>query len=135
MAIFIDAYLGIGSNLGNRRRAIRTALADLNQTRGIVVECVSRIYETMPVGGPRQGKFLNAAIKIKTSVSCLALLRRLKEIEKSLGRKKTVRFGPRVIDLDILLYNNMIIRKKNLIVPHPRLFEREFVLKPLREIV
>jgi 2-amino-4-hydroxy-6-hydroxymethyldihydropteridine diphosphokinase len=85
--------------------------------------------------GPLQGKFLNAAIKIKTSLTPFLLLKALKKIERDLGRRPTIRFGPRLIDLDILFYANRIIKTMNLVVPHPRLFEREFVLKPLREII
>lgn len=128
-------YLGLGSNLGNRRGNIKKAMNYLEQTKGIKIEKTSRIYETQALGGLPQGKFLNAAIKIKTSLNPLLLLETLKKIEKDLGRKKTVRFGPRQIDLDILLYGNEIINTKKLIVPHPRMFEREFVLKPLREII
>jgi 2-amino-4-hydroxy-6-hydroxymethyldihydropteridine diphosphokinase len=82
-----------------------------------------------------QGKFLNAAIKIKTKLSPLALLDALKKIEKKLKRKKTVRFGPRTIDLDILIFADKIIKTKKLTIPHPRMTEREFVLKPLYQII
>lgn len=87
------------------------------------------------MGDPAQGKFLNAAIKIRTSLRPQLLLAALKKIEKDLGRKKTVRWGPRKIDLDILLYANKVIKRENLVIPHPRMFAREFVLKPLREII
>lgn len=128
-------YLGLGSNLGNRRKNIRMALDCLRQARSIKVEKSSRVYETTPVGGPKQGKFLNAALKIRTSLKPGVLLKALKKIEKDLGRRATVRFGPRTIDLDILLYADKAIKTKGLIIPHPRMFEREFVLKPLREIL
>ena len=131
----IVCYLGVGSNLGKRRTNIRKALDLISKTRGIEIEKSSRIYETEPQGGPKQGKFLNAAVKIKTSLAPHYLLKTLKKIESDLGRKKTVRFGPRQIDLDILFYGNKIINRKNLKVPHPRMFEREFVLRPLREII
>jgi 2-amino-4-hydroxy-6-hydroxymethyldihydropteridine diphosphokinase len=131
----VVCYLGAGSNLGNRRKNIQKALDYLAKTRGIKVERSSRIYETEPMDGPLQGKFLNAAIKIKTSLTPFLLLKALKKIERDLGRRPTIRFGPRLIDLDILFYANRIIKTKNLVVPHPRLFEREFVLKPLREII
>lgn len=131
----VVCYLGIGSNLGNRRENIKQALDYLSKTKGIKIEKYSRIYETKALGGPVQGKFLNAAIKIKTSLTPLSLLKTLKKTEKTLGRKYTVRFGPRPIDLDILLYADRIINTKELIVPHVRMFEREFVLKPLREII
>ena len=128
-------YLGVGSNLGNRRKNIKKALDYLAKTKRIKIEKTSRIYETEPVGGPPQDKFLNAAIKIKTSLTPQLLLEVLKKIEKDLGRKNTVRWGAREIDLDILLYGNKVIKIKNLVIPHPRMFEREFVLKPLREII
>lgn len=131
----VVCYLGIGSNLGNRSRNIKKALDYLTRTKDIKLEKVSRVYETQSQGGPPQGKFLNAAVKIKTPLSPQALLKTLKKIEKDLGRKKTVRFGPREIDLDILLYADRLIKQKNLAIPHPRMFEREFVLRPLREII
>lgn len=131
----VVCFLGVGSNLGNRRKNIEKALDYLAKTKGIKIEKSSRIYETDPVGGPPQGKFLNAAVKIKTSFTPSFLLKTLKEIEKTLGRKKAVRFGPRQIDLDILLYANKVIKTKDLIVPHPQMFMREFVLRPLREVL
>ena len=131
----VVCYLGVGSNLGNRSKNIKKALHYLAKTKGIKIEKASRIYETKAISGPVQGKFLNGAIKIKTSLTPIALLKTLKKIEKALGRQKTVRFGPRPIDLDILLYGNKIIKRKNLVIPHPRMFERKFVIKPLLEII
>ena len=129
-------YLGIGSNLGNRRKNIKEAIRKINLLRETKVIRVSEIIETNPVGGPpNQGKFLNAALKIKTRVSPLKLLENLKNIEKELGRTKTVRYGPRVIDLDILFYADKAINRKRLHVPHPKLFKRQFVLRPLLEII
>lgn len=132
----VVCFLGLGSNLGNRRRNIQKALDYLRKIKGIKVEKVSRIYETEPQGGPPQGKFLNLAIRIKTSLKPSILLSTLKNIEKKLGRTKTgVRYGPRTIDLDILFYGDKIINRKDLRVPHPKVFEREFVIKPLLEII
>ena len=131
----VTCYLGLGSNLGNRKENIKKALEYLKSAKGVKIEKLSRIYETKPVGGPPQGKFLNAALKISASLSPVLLLKVLKKIEKQLGRKKTARFGPRPIDLDILLYADRFIYTKALQIPHPRMFEREFVLKPLREIL
>jgi 2-amino-4-hydroxy-6-hydroxymethyldihydropteridine diphosphokinase len=132
----VTCYLGIGSNIGNRRVNLRKAIKEikcLNDTRVIKV---SKAIETKPVGGPKkQGKFLNAALKIKTDIPPLVLLKFLKIIEKELGRIKTVRNGPRVIDLDILFYGDLIINKKTLRIPHPKISEREFVIKPLSEII
>ena len=131
----VVCYLAVGSNLGNRKKNIKKALDYLAKTKGIKIEKASRVYETEPVGGVPQGKFLNAAIKIKTSLTAQLLLKTVKNIEKDLGRRKTVHWGPREMDLDILLYGNKVIKRKNLVIPHPRMFVREFVLKPLREII
>jgi len=129
-------YLGIGSNLGNRRQNILEALQKIRALKDTRIIRVSRIIRTDPQGGPaKQGKFLNTALKITTKIPPLRLLRALKKIEKELGRVKTVRWGPRSIDLDILFYGDKIINHKDLTVPHPRLFERDFVIKPLLEII
>lgn len=126
-------YIGIGSNLGNRQKNIDQAFL-LMQESGIKILKRSSVIETEPVGGPPQGKFLNAAIEIETQLEPLELLRVLQNIEKKLGRIRTVVNGPRSIDLDILLYENVALRMPELTIPHPRMFEREFVLTPLREI-
>jgi len=132
----VTCYLGIGSNLGNRRRYILLATKKIRSLRGCRLIASSRIIETSPVGGPRhQGKFLNAAVKIETTLAATDLLDRLKRIERELGRVKTARNGPRTIDLDILFYGNVSVRTKDLDIPHPRIFEREFVLKPLLELL
>ncbi len=131
----VVCFLGVGSNSGNRRKNIEKTLDYLAKTKGIRIEKISRIYETKPLGGPIQGKFLNAALKIKTSLTPVPLLKTLKKIEKALGRRKGVRFGPRPIDLDILLYANKAIKTKGLIIPHPEMFRREFVLMPLRDVL
>jgi len=128
------AYIGIGSNLGERRKNIDIAIEHLRKTPLTFVEKISSIYETDPAGGPPQGKFLNGAIKIKTALSPQALLKRLKEIEKMLGRVKTVKDGPRIMDLDILMYGQQRISGEELTLPHPRMNEREFVLRGLNEI-
>jgi 2-amino-4-hydroxy-6-hydroxymethyldihydropteridine diphosphokinase len=108
----------------------------VNDLTGTKILKASRIIETRAIGGPKhQAKFLNAALKIKTSIAPQKLLRCLKAIEKGLGRTTTVRNGPRTIDLDILLYGDKIIRHKDLEVPHPRMCERAFVIKPLLEVL
>jgi 2-amino-4-hydroxy-6-hydroxymethyldihydropteridine diphosphokinase len=128
-------YLGIGSNLGDRRKYIRSAINKIKSLKDTRLLKISRIIETRPVGGPPgQENFLNACLKIDTQVAPRALLRKLKTIERQLGRKKTVRWGPRTIDLDILFYGNRIIKEKGLVIPHPRIFERTFVLEPLSEL-
>lgn len=132
----VTCYLGIGSNLGNRKRQIKSAIVKINSLKNTRVLKVSKITETDPVGGPcGQPKFLNGALKIRTGLPPLALLKKLKKIERELGRVKSVRLGPRAIDLDILFYADMIMNKRELVVPHPRMFERNFVLKPLSEII
>jgi dihydroneopterin aldolase/2-amino-4-hydroxy-6-hydroxymethyldihydropteridine diphosphokinase len=129
-------YLGIGSNLGNRRKNIAKALQKIKALKDTKVIKISKIIQTRPQGGPEnQGKFLNAALKLQTKIPPLKLLCALKKIEKDLGRTKTVRWGPRAIDLDILFYGDRIINHKDLIVPHPRIFEREFVIRPLSEVI
>jgi 2-amino-4-hydroxy-6-hydroxymethyldihydropteridine diphosphokinase len=131
----VSVYLGVGSNLGNRRENIKKAVALLAGIPGIKLSKISSLYDTLPVGGPKQRNFLNGAIKIKTNLSPLRLLGYLKGIEKNLGRKKTVKNGPRQIDLDILFYGNTLINTKELRIPHPYMFKRDFVLKPLKEII
>ena len=127
------AYLGIGSNVGDRQKNIKTAV-DLLRTFEIRVLKISSIIETDPVGGPSQDKFLNGVLKIETFWSPQELLQVLQTIEKRLGRVKTVINGPRTIDLDILLYDDIKITTPELTIPHPRMWAREFVIKPLREV-
>jgi len=132
----VTCYLGIGSNLGDRLKTIKSAVKKINTLKDTKVIKLSKIIETDPVGGPvGQPKFLNAALKISTVLPPRKLLKELKNIEKNLGRKQSVRFGPRAIDLDILFYGNEIINYSNLKIPHPRIFERDFVIKPLLEVI
>ncbi len=130
------AYLGIGSNMGERQANIDKALALLGEHEDIDILKVSASIETDAVGGPPQGKFLNAAAKIKTDLLPLELLTQLKIVERRLGRAKGAAPNtPRPIDLDILFYDDIVIVEgKSLSIPHPRLAERYFVLKPLAEI-
>ncbi len=127
-------YLGIGSNLGNRNKNIKTAVKKLGGIEGIEVTRVSSLIETEPEGGPRQNRFLNGAIEIKTKLPPHELLKHLKRIEKELGRVATVKNGPRPIDLDILLYGDEKINSPGLKIPHPRMHKREFVMRPLKEL-
>lgn len=132
----VTCYLGIGSNLGDRIINIKSAVKKVGELEETKVIKFSKVIQTSPVGGPSgQPKFLNAALKIRTNLAPFTLLKELKSIEKSLGRKKSVRWGPRVIDIDILFYANRIINNKNLQVPHPRISRRQFVLRPLMELV
>lgn len=130
-------YLGIGSNLGRRKKNIELAIKKIRGLKCTRLIAASSIIETDPVGGPAgQGKFLNAALKIKTRLEPQELLRQLKRIEKELGRCRTrYRNGPRTIDLDILFYGDRVVRSRGLIIPHPRIFERQFVTRPLSEIL
>jgi len=132
----VICYLGVGSNLGDRRRNIKEAIRKINALKGTSVLKASRLIETEPQGRMhKQPKYLNGALKIKTNLPASALLNYLKKIETELGRpKRHPRLNPRTIDLDILFYANSVIKTKNLVVPHPRLFEREFVMRPLSEI-
>lgn len=133
----VICYLGIGSNLGNRHKNIKTAVEKINRLKETKIIKISGIRQTNPVGGVSgQRKFLNAVLKIKTNLAPLALLKNLQKIERQLGRPKNhIHLGPRTIDLDILFYGNEVIKTANLNVPHPRIFERDFVAKPLLEII
>lgn len=130
-----DAYIGIGSNLGDRKRYIDTAIDMLKRTPNIEVKKVSPLYETDPVGGPPQGRFLNGVIKIETDFTPEELLEKLHEIEERFGRIREVRNGPRTMDLDILTYGNVKIDRRDLTIPHPRMDERDFVKRPLRDLL
>ncbi|MCK4463519.1 MAG: 2-amino-4-hydroxy-6-hydroxymethyldihydropteridine diphosphokinase [Candidatus Omnitrophica bacterium] len=130
----VTSYIGIGSNLGDRQGNINKAISYLKDSDKIEVKKVSSIYETEPIGGPPQGKFLNGVIEIDTDLSPLDLLDRLDEIEMKLGRVHSEKNGPRTIDLDILLYSDTQINNERLTIPHPHMQEREFVLRGLREI-
>jgi 2-amino-4-hydroxy-6-hydroxymethyldihydropteridine diphosphokinase len=127
------AYLGMGSNLGKREKHIQLAIAELSKNQ-IDVWQISSILETNPVGGPPQGKFLNLVIQVWTALTPEDLLTRLQAIEKKLGRERTVPNGPRTIDIDILLYEDLKLNLPHLIIPHPRMLERSFVMDPLKEI-
>ncbi len=127
-------YLGIGSNLGDRKANIATAKMLLEKNNITIIQC-SRIIETNPVGGPpSQPNFLNGVLKVETDLKPKDLLDRLKAIEQTLGRKVTVRNGPRTIDLDILLYDQLQYQTPQLTIPHPRMLKRDFVMNPLKEI-
>ena len=126
-------YLSLGSNVGDRERNLRAAVAELPQA-GAAVTKVSSLYETEPVDLQEQPWFLNCAVQAETELPALELLRALREIESRMGSKKLVPKGPRLIDLDILLYGNETIATPELQVPHPRMLQRRFVLAPLVEI-
>lgn len=128
-------YLSIGSNLGNRYKNIRYGIDRLLGLESSSVVSRSSLYETEPVGYESQDWFLNAVIKIETMLQPVELLMNLKSIEADSGRDfNQVRFGPRILDLDILLFDNLVVDSEKLVIPHPRMHERRFVLKPLCEI-
>ncbi len=126
-------FLGLGSNLGDREANLHSALSYLEKNH-ISIDRVSTIIETDPVGGPPQPKFLNAVAKTHTDLEPQELLRTVLAIEHKLGRIRDEKNGPRTIDIDILLYNNAVIKTPSLTVPHPRMRERTFVMGPLKEL-
>jgi 2-amino-4-hydroxy-6-hydroxymethyldihydropteridine diphosphokinase len=129
------ALIGLGSNLGDRRATLEGAIAALAATPGVRVRRVSSYRETEPVGGPpEQGTYLNAAAVLETTLDPCELLHVLQAIETRSGRVRTVRWGARTLDLDLLLFGDRIIETTELTVPHPRLAERRFVLEPLVEV-
>jgi 2-amino-4-hydroxy-6-hydroxymethyldihydropteridine diphosphokinase len=129
------AYIALGSNLGDRRAYLERAAEAMRGTPGVTVERLSSLYETAPVGGPPgQGPYLNAVAELRSDLPAEALLRALLDVEQRLGRVRQERDGPRTIDLDLLLYGDLVCAGPELTVPHPRLHERLFVLRPLAEI-
>lgn len=129
----VTIYLGLGSNIGDREKNINSAVFELEQNN-VKIQLLSSIIETDPVGGPPQGKFFNAVLQGNTDLPPLCLLRLTKSIEKKIGRIETVVNGPRIIDIDILLYGDYNISNDDLIIPHPRMLTRKFVMQPLKEI-
>jgi len=129
------AFVGLGTNLGDREAMLRSALEQLSAEPGVEVVGVSSFRDTAPVGFTEQPRFLNAAAAVETGLPARELLDRLLAIERRLGRTRGgPRFGPRTIDLDLLLYGDRQIREAGLEVPHPRLHERLFALEPLAEL-
>ncbi len=131
----VVAYLGLGANLGDREGNLRRAVERLSATPGVRVLDVARLRESAPAGGPPQGPYLNSAARIETTLDAHALLAVCKAIERELGRAPDrVRNAPRPVDLDVLLFGDQRIDTGDLVVPHPRMFDREFVLEPLRDL-
>jgi 2-amino-4-hydroxy-6-hydroxymethyldihydropteridine diphosphokinase len=129
------AYIGLGGNLGDRRSYLDRAVELLEREDGIEVVARSAVRETEPVGYADQPPFLNAAVAVETDLEPRDLLDRLLAIERTLGRERAgPRFGPRTIDLDLLLLGDRVIDEPGLVVPHPRLHERRFVLEPLHDL-
>ncbi|MGE7604824.1 2-amino-4-hydroxy-6-hydroxymethyldihydropteridine diphosphokinase [Peribacillus sp. NPDC097675] len=128
------SYLSIGSNMGNRLETFQTTFRLLDEHAHIELVSCSSLYETDPVGYTDQDCFLNAVIKVKTDLKPEELLQTCMEIEQELGRKRDIRWGPRTLDLDILLYNHENVETEILSIPHPRMHERAFVIIPLMEL-
>lgn len=130
----LTAYIALGSNLGDRHRQIRQALAFLTESRGVRVRAVSRLIETKPVGSLDQPDFVNGVAEIETTLEPLVLLDRLMAIEQALGRRRGRRWGPRTMDLDILLHGNQAVSHPRLTIPHPELANRPFLQAALAEL-
>ncbi len=128
------AYLGVGSNLGDRLAHLQGAVDLLAAEAGIEVIGCSRVWETDPVGGPPQPDFLNAVVRVDTSLAPVALLEACLRVEAALGRVRDERWGPRTIDIDVLLVDTIVCDEPELILPHPRITERAFVILPLLEL-
>jgi 2-amino-4-hydroxy-6-hydroxymethyldihydropteridine diphosphokinase len=129
-----QVYLSLGSNLGERLRYLKKAIEKIGEADSVIIRKVSPVYETAPVGKPDQPRFFNLAVLIETSLPPLPLLDFLLEIEKKLGRERKEKWGSRTIDLDILLYDELITHSVRLTLPHPRMHQRRFVLVPLAQI-
>ncbi|WP_112179209.1 MULTISPECIES: 2-amino-4-hydroxy-6-hydroxymethyldihydropteridine diphosphokinase [Paraliobacillus] len=128
------AYIALGSNIEPRYSYLKKAIKELEQIAKVVVLNKSDVYETVPVGYTDQANFLNMVIEIETSLSAFNLLDSCQAVEGKLGRNRDIRWGPRTIDLDILLYNKENMKTDKLIIPHPRMHERAFVLVPLQDV-
>lgn len=127
-------YLSLGSNIGNRQKYIESAIELIVKTEGIEILKKSELYETSPVGYVEQNLFLNTVIKIETDFSARKILKIINKIENELDRKREIRWGPRTIDIDILIFSDKKIDEMDLIIPHKEMLNRLFVLVPLIEI-
>jgi 2-amino-4-hydroxy-6-hydroxymethyldihydropteridine diphosphokinase len=130
----VVAFLGLGANLGNRLTNLQAAVDALQTEPGLRVTASSRVWETVPVGGPPQPDYLNAVIRAETDLSARDLLDVARRVEQRMGRVRKERWGARLLDVDILLYDEEQIDEPELVVPHPRMAERAFVLLPLLEL-
>jgi 2-amino-4-hydroxy-6-hydroxymethyldihydropteridine diphosphokinase len=130
----VRAYLALGSNLGDRAAHLQLALDALASEPGVEVVQVSRVYETAPVGGPPQDAYLNAVVAVDTVLDPHALLALAQRVEQDARRVRAERWGPRTLDVDVLLYDAVRLDDPELTIPHPRMWERGFVLAPLRDV-
>ena len=127
-------YIGIGSNMGDKRCMITQAIQRLDEIPGMQVEAVAPFYRTAPIGYAKQAYFINTVVKVSTVFTPRQLLKELQQIENAFGRKRTIRWGPRTLDLDILIYGDLELDEPDLQIPHPRMQERAFVICPLADI-
>ena len=130
----ITAYIGIGSNLGTPGKNCANAIEKISRTKDIKIISKSSFYQTEPIGGVQQGWFVNSAIEIETDLSPENLLSVLLNLELAMGRIRKEKWGPRLIDLDLLFYGNLVLENKSLTLPHPEIQNRKFVLVPMCEI-
>jgi 2-amino-4-hydroxy-6-hydroxymethyldihydropteridine diphosphokinase len=128
------AHLALGSNIGDRSEHLQGAVDALAATASVTVTAVSKVYETDPVGGPDQGRYLNAVVAIDTALEPRALLALAHAIETDARRVRSERWGPRTLDVDVLLVGDLRVDEPDLVVPHPRMWERGFVLAPLHDV-
>lgn len=127
-------YLALGSNLGDRARNLQTAVDSLSAAPKITVVAASSVYETDPVGGREQGRFLNAVVALDTALTPRELLAVAQSLEEDAGRVRIEHWGPRTLDVDVLLVGDAVVAEPDLVVPHPRMWERGFVLAPLHDV-
>lgn len=127
-------YLALGSNLGDRARHLQIAVDSLAAEPEVTVVAASSLYETDPVGGPEQGRFLNAVVALETELGPRELLVVAQSLEDDAGRVRVERWGPRTLDVDVLLVGDVVVSEPDLVVPHPRMWERGFVLAPLHDV-
>ncbi len=128
------AYIALGSNMGNRPAHLQSAVDGLGAALSVEVVAISRVYETAPVGGPPQGAYLNAVVAIVTELDPYALLALAQRTERAAQRVRAERWGPRTLDVDVLMYDDVRLADPDLTLPHPRMWERGFVLAPLRDV-
>jgi 2-amino-4-hydroxy-6-hydroxymethyldihydropteridine diphosphokinase len=128
------AFLGLGSNLGDRLELLQAAAQALDREPGLRVAASSRVWQTAPVGGPPQPDYLNAVLRVETDLTARELLAACQRVEAELGRVRAERWGARTIDVDVLLFDDLVVEQPDLVLPHPRLAQRAFVVLPLLEL-
>ena len=131
----ITAIVALGANLGKPRQQIEKAFSAINQLEGVRLKAISPLFQTKAVGLTDQADFINAVVLLHTILNPQQLLQTLQKLELDFGRERTIRFGPRTLDLDIIDYDGLVVNDQNLILPHPRAHERAFVMEPLARIV